>query len=117
MLFDSGCFSRLEEAIRKNHDKYILKVFEHFGFNEQYLKDHKDSFSLTRFPRSEFTVSNGDMKSVEIFEYFHDHEFLFGMYVLHEFGYIFEDNKSTYVLKYYFYDAKGHEIKLEEDSE
>ena len=114
MLFDGGCFSRLEEAIRKNNDKYVLKAFKHFGFNEQYLKDHKDSFSLTRFPRSGFTVSDGSMRSVEIFEYFHDHEFLFGMQVFHEFG-CFEDNKSTYVLKYRFYDVEGHVIKMEED--
>ena len=71
---------------------------------------------MTRFPRSEFPVSDGDMKCVETFEYFHNHELLFGMLVFHEFG-CFEDNKSTYFLKYRFYDAKGHEINLKEDSE
>lgn len=116
MIFGDGYFSQLEEAIRKNTDKYLLKAFEHFGFNEQYLKDHKDSFSVTHFPRSGCTVSDDWMKSIEIFEYFYNREFLFGMQVFHEFD-CFENDKFTYVLKYRFYDAKGHEIKMEEDSE
>ena len=73
-------FAPIIEKITKNKDKLIFEAFERFGFDKEYLIEHRDEFTIEVYPQSnrEYFYHKGELLFCYFVE-FGDYEVIQGI--------------------------------------